>query len=90
MTRPPNKPGAQPDFRYDALPMVVTECCGDPLVEQFERDLEAALRDPKTDPIEQADAYRDTPPEDESDELGLAKGEIAWLREFVRRAGAIQ
>lgn len=84
---PPNKPGVQPDFRYDALPMVAPECSGDPLAEQFRRDCEAALHNPEIDPIEAADGYRDTPPEDEADELSLAKGEIAWLREFVRRAG---
>jgi len=44
-----------------------------------------ALADPQRDPIAEADAYRDTMPEDEADALVLAKGEIAWLREAVRR-----
>ena len=44
------------------------------------------LRNPTRNPIAEADAYRDTPPEDIEDELQLAKGEIAWLREAIRRA----
>lgn len=44
-----------------------------------------ALTDPARDPIEEADAYRDTLSEDDADALSLARGEIAWLREAIRR-----
>lgn len=46
---------------------------------------EQALADPLRDPVAEADGYRDTMPDDDADALSLARGEIAWLREAVRR-----
>lgn len=54
----------------------------DQVAQQLE---EAMLHDPRRDPIAEADAYRDTMPDDDEDLLGLAKGEIVWLREGIRR-----
>lgn len=68
------------DLRYDALPLAVSFAD-----EQLKEVLVSAMRDPARDPIAEANAFRDTPPEDVADELQLAKGEIAWLREAVRR-----
>ena len=59
----------------------MTNTNGSSAVEFFEN----AIRDPSRDPIEEANGYRDTMPEDAVDEIGLARGEIAWLREAVRR-----
>ena len=53
--------------------------------ELMARRLEEALCDPLRDPVAEADGYRDTMPDDAADALSLARGEIAWLREAVRR-----
>ena len=83
MTEFTGQGGPRADLRYDALP-ILAPFTGD----QLKVVLTNALHDPARDPIAEADAYRDTPPEDIADELQLAKGEIAWLREAVRRYSA--
>lgn len=91
MSQPPNKPFEAADIRFDAVTLAALTPCSEPniLGEQFRRDCEIAMRDPARDPIEEANAFRDTPPEDVADELQLAKGEIAWLREAMRRLMAM-
>lgn len=56
--------------------------------ERLERIASRLSPTPETDqrnPIEEADGYRDSVPEDDADALSLARGEITWLREAIRR-----